>query len=108
LKRLGGRGGWSEEDLERLACLTESDYVLMFKRLRGSELKGAVMGALIFRNVSDATERMKSITRTAEGARRQIAMESLMNAKRVRIFGVQIEEPDERTDASRLLVENKR
>jgi hypothetical protein len=94
LKRLGGRSGWNQEDLERLASLTEADYIPIFKRLRGVELRRAVTGALVFREISNADERMNSITRTAEGALRQIAMENPMNAKRVRNFGVRIEEPD--------------
>lgn len=99
LKRLGEQGGWSQEDLERLAGLTEADYVRIFKRLRGSDLRSAVRGGLIFRDISNADERMKSITQMVEGALRQIARESPMNAKRVRNFGVRIEESNAATDA---------
>jgi hypothetical protein len=42
---------------------------------------------------------MKSIGRMVEGAMRQIASESRMNAKRVKNFGVQIEESDSTTHA---------
>jgi hypothetical protein len=97
LRRLGERGGWDQEDLERLAGLTEADYVHIFKRLRGSDLGSAVTGGLIFRDMSNADDRMKSSTRMVEGALRQIARESPMNAKRVRNFGVQIEEFDAAT-----------
>jgi hypothetical protein len=60
------------------------------KQLRDSDLRSAVRGGLIFRDLSNADERMKSIGRMVEGAMRQIASESRMNAKRVKNFGVQI------------------
>jgi len=56
-------------------------------------LKIALIGALSFRDISNADEQMKTITRTVEGALRQIAAENKMNAKRVRYYGVQIDEP---------------
>jgi hypothetical protein len=99
LKRLGERGGWGQEDLERLAGLTEVDYVHIFKRLRGSDLGSVVTGGLIFRDMLNADERMKSIARMVDGALHQIARESPMNAKRVRNFGVEIEESSAVTDA---------
>lgn len=92
LKRLGDRGAWNPEDLERLANLTEANYVDIFKRLRDGDRRKVLKGGLIFRTASNPDERMKSITRMAEGALRQIASESPMNAKRVRNLGVQIQD----------------
>ena len=99
LKRLGDGGGWSPEDLERLANLTEADYVDIFKRLRGPDRRNALKGGLIFRTTLNPDERMKSITRMAESALRQIANESPMNAKRVRNLGVQLQDSGSSADA---------
>lgn len=56
-------------------------------------------GGLIFRRLSNADERMKSIGRKVEDALRQIARESRMNDKRVRNFGVRTEEADAAAEA---------
>ena len=88
LKRIGEQNSWNPEDLMHLAVLTEADYVSIFKKRTGSELRNAVTDALFFRNIVNVDEKMKAITRTVEGALRQIATESSLNAKRVKNFGV--------------------
>ena len=94
LQRIGSQSGWNEEDLERLSGLSYADYVNIFKQLRGSDLGRAVRGGLIFCDLSNADERIKSIGQMIQSALVQIARESPMNAKRVRNFGVQVEEFD--------------
>ncbi len=47
LSRIGKNQGWDEEDLEFLASASVSDYVELFKRLRGSELKSAIHNAAV-------------------------------------------------------------
>jgi hypothetical protein len=100
LKRIGGQSGWGQEDLERLAGLCQDEYVNIFKRLRDSDLGRAVRGGLLFRDLLNADERMKSIGQMVVSALRQIARESPMNSKRVRNFGVNVEETDSVTDVS--------
>jgi hypothetical protein len=56
LKRVGERGGWDQEDLERLAAISKADYVSIFKRVRGSELRSIVTGGVIFRDLTNADE----------------------------------------------------
>jgi hypothetical protein len=90
---IGKRDGRSEGNLAFLASRTAAEYVDIFKRLRGDELRFAVNGALYFRDVGSADERLKTITRIAEEALRQIAAESSLNAKRVMNYGVKIDEP---------------
>ena len=98
LKRIGEQSGWNPKDLVCLKDLTELNYVDIFKRLRGSELWNVVKGALMFRDVSNADDHMRAITLAVEGALRRIAAESPMNAKRVRRYGVQVEEPNAAAD----------
>ncbi len=100
LKHFSEGGGWNQEDLDRLAGLNEADYVRIFKRLRGPDLKGALNGALVFREIANADDCMESITRTVESALRQIGKESLINAKRVKNWGIKTEKTEIKTDSS--------
>jgi hypothetical protein len=92
LKKLGTRGGWNNDDLECLSRLTEDDYIRIFKKYREEEFRNVVFGGLAFRNIANATDIMKLITQLVEGALRRIAKESAINAKRVKNFGVQIDQ----------------
>jgi hypothetical protein len=71
----------------------DSDYVELFKRLRGSELKSAIYTALQFGKFGNSSESMKRIVAIASDALRQIARESTINARRVRMYGVTVDSP---------------
>jgi hypothetical protein len=98
LKHLSENGGLKIEDFDTLSAFGNDKLAELFRKRSGDELKQIVQGALFFRNVGNADERMKALTQMAERALRSIATKSLMNAKRVRNFGVDLELRD--NDAS--------
>ena len=88
LRVLGEKGGWSQDDLTNLANVSAGDYIAIFKSVRGKELRDVVNGALCFRNIGNADDAMKKITKEVETALRAIGNETLLNRKRVRNLGV--------------------
>jgi hypothetical protein len=93
LSRIDQNQGWNDEDLEFLASASVSDFVRVFKQLRGSDLKRAIYTALQFGKYSNSSELMKRIVAIASDALREIARESTINARRVRTYGVTVDPP---------------
>lgn len=83
LRHLGGHQGWTAEMLSQLSRVRQEEYVAIFKKLKGPDLRTVLSGAFAFRDISNADTAMQTITRTVEGALRQIGGESPFNAKRV-------------------------
>jgi hypothetical protein len=92
LERIGSQRGWTPEDIDFLSSLSANDFYRIFKAGRERNLRSAIFGALMFRNISNADEKMKTVTQAAEDALHKIAKESDLNARRVRAYGVRIEE----------------
>jgi hypothetical protein len=90
LERIGTEKGWNPQDIDFLSGLSADDFYKIFKSRRGIDLRRAIYGALMFRNISNADEKMKAVTQAAEEALRKIAKESPLNARRVRGYGVEV------------------
>jgi hypothetical protein len=92
LAQIGAQKSWNPEDIDFLSSLSADDFCRILKNKRGADLRRAIYGTLMFRNISNADEKMKAITRNAEEALRKIGKESPINARRVRAFGVEIDD----------------
>jgi hypothetical protein len=86
------KGGWSPEDEESLAKLSEDDFITLFKSMKGANLSVVVLGSLQFRNMGGTTLRQRGIAEKAQAALRRIGKESPLNAHRLAKFNISIEE----------------
>lgn len=93
LAEIGQRRGWSRDDVSFLATHSPQGFYDAFKHLRGTELRRAIAGALIFRDIANADEQMAIVTANAEAALRRIGQESPINRRRVMQRGVAVPEP---------------
>jgi hypothetical protein len=91
--------GWQDDDLDYLASLDSSIYVEIFKQHEGKELRKLLSNALKFDRVGNATASMRRITALAKEALGAIGGESVINARRVRKYGV-IVEPEGGSDGA--------
>lgn len=92
LKRVAGSQGWSPEDLNILASLSADDYRQMFEAQSGKDLRAIVKGALNFGSYGNASEQMVAIASRATEALREIGRQSQINARRIRIYGVTVDD----------------
>ena len=86
LDRIGTQKGWNPEDVAFLASLSADDFYKLFKTQKGLDLRRIIYGALMFRDIGNADEKMKLVTKNAEEALRRIAAESVINARRVKQY----------------------
>lgn len=89
LTRLYG-GEVGQEGIEAAYALSADDLYELFSRLRGDELYPVVEGSLFFRQVANATDQQRALTRNALAALKRIGGESAINAIRVKKFRVEI------------------
>ncbi|MEY9444751.1 hypothetical protein ABIE82_002199 [Bradyrhizobium diazoefficiens] len=90
LERIGTQKGWNPEDVDFLSNLSAEDFYKVFKSRSGVDLRRAIYGALMFRDIGNASGKMKAVTKTAEEALRRIGEESLINARRVSKYGISV------------------
>lgn len=83
-------GGWSNEILEFIDNHSADDFYAVFKSVKGDDLRLVVYGLTYFRNILNATERMKSISEKAVSALQRIGQETPINRLRVEKFGVAV------------------
>ena len=83
LIRISRQSGWDTRDVEFLASLTAQDFVTIFKKLKGDDLRRAVREALRFGNRGGSGSREVMIATRATEALDLIAAESPINARRV-------------------------
>ncbi len=80
------RNDFSRENEEVLAQQTVDDLCGLFRSLRGDELSAAVLSALKFRQIGNATQEQKSIATKAEEALLRIANDSPLNRHRMKKY----------------------
>ncbi|MEY9750146.1 hypothetical protein ABIF65_009520 [Bradyrhizobium japonicum] len=80
--------GWNPEDGDFLSSLSAEDFYKVFKSRSGIDLRRAIYGALMFRDIGNANGKMKAVTKTAEDALRRIGNESPINARRLSKYGI--------------------
>lgn len=92
LDRISGRNGWNPSDEEVLANTSIDDYYTLFKSQEGRHLSSFVTTCLKFGQFGNSSEQQKEIARRATDALRKIASESEINKRRVKKFGVELED----------------
>lgn len=92
LERIAGRNGWSPNDEAVLANTSVDDYYKLFKTERGRQLSSFVTTCLKFGQSVNPTEQQAEISNRATQALRLIAAESEINKRRVKKFGVDLED----------------
>jgi len=92
LLSIGSTHGWSQGDIEVLSSVTVDEYYRMLKENKGDTLGKLIGACLFFEQVSDASEPMTEIVKRAKEALERIGEESAINARRVRRYGVRVED----------------
>jgi hypothetical protein len=85
--------GWNPEDITTLCTLPVDEYYQIFKGHRGNDLRKIIKVCLQFDVIGNASPDMKEISKRAKEALKRVGQESAINAQRVKIYGVAIEEP---------------
>lgn len=94
LIEIGQKRGWNPDEVRFVATLSPDDLYDIFKRLRGDELRQAIAGALMFRDISNPDEAMATVTNSSVSALQRIGRESDINRRRVMQRGVAVPEPE--------------
>jgi hypothetical protein len=84
--------GWGDGDLEMLAALTPENYREMFKGAGPDELPKLINNSLQFNRIANASAEMRQIAANAKAALTLIGRESDINRRRVRRYGIDIED----------------
>jgi hypothetical protein len=92
LDRIAGKNGWNKSDEVVLASTTVDDYYNLFKTETGRHLSTFVTTCLKFGQFGSASDQKKEIAIRATEALQRIAAESEINKRRVKKFGVSIED----------------
>ena len=91
LDRIASSNGWNPSDETVLANTTVDEYYELFKNEEGRHLSSFVTKCLKFGQFSNPNEQQKEIAGRATQALQKIASESEINKRRVKKFGVSIE-----------------
>lgn len=91
LDRIAGSNGWNPSDETVLANTTVDEYYKLFKNEEGRHLSSFVTKCLKFGQFSNPNKQQKEIAERATQALQKIASESEINKRRVKKFGVSIE-----------------
>ncbi|MBB1309729.1 hypothetical protein H5162_09860 [Pseudoalteromonas sp. SR41-8] len=92
LDRIAGQSGWNQSDEVVLANTPIDDYYHLFKTEVGRHLSSFVTTCLKFGQFGNASDQQKEIAYRATEALRKIASESEINKRRVKKFGVNLED----------------
>jgi len=92
LVKIGSSNSWNDHDLNLLAALSTDDYERIFMECTGDRLHAAVLAALQFRIIGNATPAMQAIASKALAALRRIAGRSPLNVMRMQKYGIQVGE----------------
>ncbi len=91
--KIATHSSWNDRDIATLAAVPVDEYYKMFKEHSKDELSKLLSAALEFDRIGNATAPMREISKRAREALKRIGGESLLNARRVRKYGVVIEDP---------------
>lgn len=87
-----GQNGWNESDEVVLANTTADEYYALFKGETGKHLSSYVIACLKFGQFGNASDQQKEIANRATEALKRIGSESKINKRRVKKFGIDIED----------------
>jgi len=86
------KDGWDDDRINALATAPIEEYRKTFKSHSGAELRRMLANVFQFDRIANASGPMREISRRAREALTMIGAESSINARRVRRFGVKIDE----------------
>lgn len=92
LDRIAGKSGWNQSDEVVLANTSVDEYYKLFKTETGRHLSSFVTTCLKFGQFGNASDQQKEVASRATEALRKIASESEINKRRVKKFGVKLED----------------
>lgn len=92
LDRIAGKNGWHQSDEVVLANTSVDDYYNLFKTESGRHLSSFITTCLRFGQSRNASNQQKEIMSKATEALRRIATESEINKRRVKKFGISLED----------------
>ena len=92
LLRMADMNGWNPKDIAILSSLPVDVYYRLFKNTDGRDLQRILGSCLQFDTIGNASADMKEISRRAREALKRIGQESPINARRVKRYGVEVEE----------------
>lgn len=92
LERIARKNGWNQGDEIVLANTSVDDYYDLFKTESGRHLSSFVTTCLKFDQFGNASGQQKEIARRSTEALKRIASESEINKRRVKKFGVNLED----------------
>lgn len=84
--------GWNENDLTALAATPVGEYCDIFKSHQGKDLRRMISAALQFDRIANKSQTMQAIVKSTKEALTLIGKESAINARRVRKYGIVIED----------------
>lgn len=91
LERIAGNNGWNPRDEVVLANTSADEYFNLFKNEAGRNLSSFVTTCLKFGKFGNSSDQQKEIEKKATEALVRIASESEINKRRVKKFGVTLE-----------------
>jgi hypothetical protein len=92
LDRIAGKNGWNQSDEVVLANTSVDDYYNLFKSEVGRHLSSFVTTCLKFGQFGNTSDQQKEIAKRSIEALRRIASESEINKRRVKRFGVNLDD----------------
>jgi hypothetical protein len=92
--------GWSPEDVTFLSRLAPDEYYKVFKNSRGDDLRVLIKACLQFGTFGNAYPEMIEISNRAKEALKRIGLESPINARRVRGYGIEVTRDDKQAGAA--------
>jgi hypothetical protein len=88
------KDGWRDDDLSTLASMPVSEFRKIFEETSGQELRRILSGVFQFDRISNATPQMREIAERARSALREIGAETDINRRRVKRFGINLDDPN--------------
>ena len=88
------KDGWKNDDLSTLASMPVSEFRKIFEETSGQELRKILSGVFQFDRIVNATTQMQEIAERARSALREIGGELDINRRRVKRFGINLDDPN--------------
>lgn len=90
------RRAWNEEDLVLLSKVTADQFEIMFKSIRDEdELAACIRFCLMMAQFANPSPQQRAIAEKAKSALHQIGTENRLNRRRVKMYGIEIDDQPE-------------
>jgi len=91
LLRIADTHSWNFDDITMLSALPVDEYYNLFKSAKGN-LREVISACLMFDTMQDANSNYQEVVKRAKEALKLIGQESRINARRVKAYGVEIDD----------------